>query len=461
MTVRRLKKDDGKERIELTLSPREILLDPLLNKGTGFTLSERRELHLEGLIPPHVSTLEEQVERYYANFQKKESAIEKYQMLTALQNQNETAFYRLLLEHPEEMLPYIYTPTVGNASLDYSHLYPHHRGLYLAYPDFERIEEIVERIPKSAVDVLVVTDGARVLGLGDLGVGGMAISIGKLSLYTLFGGVHPARTLPVVLDVGTDNQTLLRDPLYLGWHHERVTGGDYDAFVDAFVTAITKRFPHVVIQWEDFAKKEAHTLLERYREKICCFNDDIQGTAGVVMAGIFSALRGTNQELEEQRFVFFGAGSAGLGIAHLVVEAMVERGISREEARKKIYILGRQGLAHQGCSWLDALKEPFAQPEERIATWHVADPENITLQETIHHVHPTVLIGTSTIPQAFTREIVSSMKQYVPRPIIFPLSNPTWKSEATPKDLIEWTEGQAVIATGVPSRRSFFKIEST
>ncbi|MEM7175900.1 MAG: NAD-dependent malic enzyme [Chlamydiota bacterium] len=450
MPIKRFKKS-GQEIVELeNVTPKEILHDPLLNKGTGFTAEERRNLGITGLIPYHISTIEEQVKRRYANFCKQETGIAKYQLLTALQDRNETLFFRLLSEYPEEMLPYIYTPTVGDASVHYSYIYNQNRGVYISYPDIDHIDKIVKAIPKNRVDAIVVTDGARILGLGDLGVGGMAIPVGKLSLYTLFGGVHPAYTLPVLLDVGTNNLSLLNDPLYLGWHHERIDGKEYDAFIEAFVTAITKRFPHVLIQWEDFAKHHAHPILERYRDKICCFNDDIQGTAGVVMAGILSALRGTDQDLKDQRFVFFGAGSAGIGIADLIVEAMRQQGVSIDEARSKIYVLGRKGLAHNGCDWLDPLKRKFAQSKESIEGWDVEDINGITLYETVKHVKPTILIGTSTTPGSFTKEIVTEMKKHTARPIIFPLSNPTSKSEAFPDDLITWTRGQAVIATGSP-----------
>ena len=450
MAVHRFKEGD-REIVELgDLPPHEILKNPLFNKGTGFTAKERRELGIEGLIPHHVSTIEEQVKRRYANFKERETRLAKYQFLTAMQDRNETLFFRFLSEYAEEMLPYIYTPTVGDASLHYSYLYNQHRGVYLAYPDRERMEEMISHIPADQVDVIVVTDGARILGLGDLGVGGMAIPVGKLSLYTLFGGVHPARTLPILLDVGTNNRELLANPLYLGWQSERVSGKEYDAFIEAFVQAITKRFPHVLIQWEDFAKDQATSILERYRHKICCFNDDIQGTAGIVMAGILSALEGTDQDLEEQRVVFFGAGSAGIGIANLIVEAMKQRGISEEVARSKIFVLGRKGLAHTGCDWLDPLKKKFAQPREKIAQWEVEDSAGITLHETVKHVKPTILIGTSTLPGAFTEEIITEMKKHVARPIIFPLSNPNSRSEAFPEDLIRWTKGQAVIATGSP-----------
>ena len=441
---------DGQEIVELNMNPKDILNDPILNKGSGFTTEERRELGIQGLLPFRVSTLEEQAKKSYANFQQKKTSIGKYSFLSELQNRNETLFYYLCSEYPEEMLPYIYTPTVGDASVQFSTLHQQTRGLYISYPMRDQMEEIIAQIPKDRVDVIVVTDGGRILGLGDLGVGGMAIPIGKLSLYTLFGGVHPAYTLPITLDVGTDNNALLKDSEYLGWQHERIKGKEYEDFIDAFVKAMTKRFPHILIQWEDFSKMNAQPLLDRYRNQICCFNDDIQGTAGVVMAGILSALAGIDSKLEEQRIVIYGAGSAGIGISELIKEAMLLDGISIEEAKSKIYVLGRNGLAHTASEDLDDLKKRFAQKHEAIQSWDVENMQKITLLETIKHAKPTILIGTSAQPNSFTEEIIKEMKKHVARPIIFPLSNPTSKSEAIPEDLMKWTQGQALIATGSP-----------
>ena len=441
---------DGQEIVELNMNPKDILNDPILNKGSGFTTEERTELGIQGLLPFRVSTLEEQAKKSYANFQQKKTAIGKYSFLSELQNRNETLFYYLCSEYPEEMLPYIYTPTVGDASVQFSNLHQQTRGLYISYPMKDQMEEIVAQIPKERVDVIVVTDGGRILGLGDLGVGGMAIPIGKLSLYTLFGGVHPAYTLPITLDVGTDNNALLKDSEYLGWQHERIKGKEYEDFIDAFVQAMTKRFPHLLIQWEDFSKINAQPLLDRYRNQVCSFNDDIQGTAGVVMAGILSALAGIDSKLEQQRIVIYGAGSAGIGISELIKEAMVLEGVSLEDAKSKIYVLGRNGLAHTASEDLDDLKKRFAQKHETIQSWDVENMQNITLLETIKHAKPTILIGTSAQPNSFTEEIVKEMKKHVARPIIFPLSNPTSKSEAIPEDLMKWTQGRALIATGSP-----------
>ena len=438
------------DRVETALDASEILQNPLLNKGTAFTEEEREELGLYGQLPYKVSTIEEESKRAALNFFSKKKPLSKYTFLSSLQNQNETLFYRFCSEYPEDVLPYIYTPTVGEASLNFSALYQKPRGLYLSYPDRNRIEEIVSKIPKDQIDVVVVTDGSRVLGLGDLGIGGMAISIGKLALYSLFGGIHPARTLPIVLDVGTNNETLLNDPLYLGWKSKRITGKEYEDFIDTFVEAMTKRYPNVLIQWEDFSKETAGPILDKYRNAICCFNDDIQGTAGVTLAGVFAALKGIHQKIKSQRIVFFGAGSAGIGVATLMVKAMMQQRMTYEEAKKAIYVLGRNGLAHTRSKNLDPLKSPFAQKEEAIRSWSVKDWQNITLLETIKNAKPTILIGTSTQAGAFTEEVVKEMHKHVKRPIIFPLSNPTSKSEAHPEDLIKWTNGEALIATGSP-----------
>lgn len=441
---------EGEEIVEVDMDPKDILNDPLLNKGTAFTEEERLSLGLQGFLPYHVSTVEEQVQRRYANFCQRKTELERYLFLTALQGRNETLFFRLLSHYPEEMLPFIYTPTVGDASLQYSYIYNQNRGIYLSYPLKDKMEEIVAAIPRQRVDVIVVTDGGRVLGLGDLGVGGMAIPIGKLALYTLFGGIHPAHTLPVLLDVGTDNPHLLNDPLYLGWRHERIKGKEYEHFIDRFVKIMTKRFPHVLIQWEDFSKQNAQPLLDRYQDQCCCFNDDIQGTAGVVTAGIFAALKGMDSDLKTQRVVIYGGGSAGIGIARLIVCAMQKEGIDEEQAKAQIFIVGREGLAHTQSEGLDALKKQFMQKHEALLGWQVKDFKHITLQEVVRHAKATVLIGTSAQAGAFTEDVVVNMKKHVARPVIFPLSNPTSKSEATAEDLIKWTKGQALVATGSP-----------
>ena len=348
------------------------------------------------------------------------------------------------------MTPIVYTPTVGLACQYYSHIYRRPRGLYVAYPYRDRIETVLRNSPLSDVGVIVVTDGERILGLGDLGTGGMEIPVGKLALYTLCAGIHPATTLPIVLDVGTNNQELLHDPLYLGWHQRRVRGQDYDAFIDAFVQATKRVFPRALLQWEDFSKGNARRLLDHYRDQLCTFNDDIQGTGAVTLAGLLTAVKVLRVPLSKQRIVMLGAGSSAIGIAEQLAEVMVSEGASPEDARASFWLLDSQGLVQTGRKDLEAEKQPFAQPHDRIAQWQLAQPGRITLQDVVAHVHPTILIGTSAQPGAFTEAVVREMAQHVARPIIFPLSNPTSKSEAYPEDIIAWTQERALVATGSP-----------
>jgi malate dehydrogenase (oxaloacetate-decarboxylating) len=436
----------------LTDLPGPLLMeDPMYNKGTAFTEEERLELGLEGLLPYHVSNLEEQVKRRYANFCEQPDAISKFIFLSALQNRNTVLFYRLIQEHLDEMVPLIYTPTVGNVSTNYSLLYREQAGLYLSYPHRKNLKKMLANFPRSEVDVIVVTDGERILGLGDLGVGGMAIPVGKLALYTLFGGIHPARTLPIVLDVGTNNQKMLEDPLYLGWRHERIDGEEYDTFIDEFIYAVKQQFPNVLLQWEDFAKGHAGPLLKKYRESLCSFNDDIQGTASVALAAVYSGARLERSSLKEQRFAVLGGGSAGIGICNKIVSAIVEEGgMTEEEARKLFYVVDLHGLLQEESPALEAMQRPFAHSSEELAHWKVKQRENISLLDVIENAHPTVLIGVSTQGGAFTEEIVKTMHRHVKRPMIFPLSNPTSRSEAQASDLIKWTNGEAIIATGSP-----------
>jgi len=427
----------------------DFLNHSLINKGTAFSDEERNSLGLHGFLPYHVSTLQEQAHRRYLNFKSLTTDLGRYVFLAGLQNRNETLFYKLVYDHISEMLPIIYTPTVGEAALHYSVLYNHERGLYLSYPLRDRIEEIVSKIPRKTLDVAVVTDGQRILGLGDLGVGGMTIPIGKLALYTLFGGVHPAKTLPIMLDVGTDNETLLADPMYIGWRHKRITGPDYDAFVDRFVQALKKRYPDMLLQWEDFGRDHAGPLLERYRTQICSFNDDIQGTATVVTAAIYAAVKRMQVSLHDQRVVIFGAGSAGMGIAQMIYGAFKES-VSEEEAKKSIYLVDVGGLIHNGQTSMLPQQKLFARSQEEVSRWDVKDHNHIGLSDVVEHARPTVLIGVSTKAGAFNEEIVTKMARYVEYPAIFPLSNPTSKSEAHPADLVRWTKGKAIIATGSP-----------
>ncbi len=438
------------EMLSVTLSGHQLLDEPLLNKGSGFSEDERRELGLLGLLPLHCSTMEEQLARVYENYLRKESDVERYIFLTALQDRNEILFYRLLNEHITEMMPIIYTPTVGEACRTYSHLFRRPRGLYISYPYRHEIRTLLDTAPVQDVNVIVVTDGERILGLGDLGVGGMGIPVGKLSLYTLCAGIHPRTTLPILLDVGTNNEELLNDPLYLGWRHARVRGENYDEFIEAFVQGVKEKFPRVLLQWEDFSKHNAPRLLERYRDRLCTFNDDIQGTGAVTVAGLLAAMKLIGTRLREQRILILGAGASAIGISDQIVAAMVDDGVPEAAARTSIWLVDSQGLVHDARPNLDPFKQKYAQPIERTRDWQVADKSKISFAEAIAHVQPTILIGTSAQPGAFTENIVCEMAKYVERPVIFPLSNPTSKSEATPADLIAWTNGRALVATGSP-----------
>ncbi|HKY04967.1 MAG TPA: NAD-dependent malic enzyme, partial [Blastocatellia bacterium] len=378
-----------------------------------------------------------------------ETDLERYVFLVSLQDRNETLFYRLLQEHITEMMPVIYTPVVGLACQNYSHIYRRPRGLYVSYPHRSQIDVILSNSPVSEVEVIVVTDGERILGLGDLGVGGMGIPVGKLSLYTLCAGIHPATTLPIILDVGTDNQQLLDDPLYIGWRHRRMRGREYDDFVEAFVDGVTRIFPNALLQWEDFARNNAGRLLEKYRDRLCTFNDDIQGTGAVALAGILAAVSVTGAKISEQRIVMLGAGSAATGISDQLVTAMVTEGLSREEARSKIWLVDSHGLVLSGYGG-EQFVHKYAHESEEVSGWKLEAPARVFLADVVKNLHPTVLIGIAAQTGAFTEEIVREMAAHVERPIIFPLSNPTSKSEAVPSDLIEWTAGRALVATGSP-----------
>lgn len=428
-----------------------ILEDSFFNKGSAFTVEERKELGIEGLIPEHLSTIEEQVQRRYQNFCDQKDDFSRYVFLNALQNRNKILFYRLVLENLEEMIPFIYTPTVGSVSSNFSLLYQEQRGLYLSYPNKSNMDRMIKNFRYSDVDVIVVTDGERVLGLGDLGIGGMAISAGKLILYTLFGGIHPSRTLPIVLDVGTTNQKMLHDPLYIGWRNQRITGKEYESFIEQFIKAIRKRYPNVLLQWEDFARPNAEPLLKKYRETICSFNDDIQGTASVVLAAVYSAFQLLKIKIRDQRFVVLGGGTAGIGICNQLVRAIcAEEGISESDARELFYVVDLQGLFIEGQENLDSSQNFYARSKEEIKKWKVKNSSHISILDVIHNVKPRVLIGVSTKKGAFTQEIVEAMSKHNNQPIIFPLSNPTSCSEAHPSDLIKWTNGKGIIATGSP-----------
>ncbi len=436
--------------IETALSGYELLNDPLLNKGTAFTEAERDVFDLHGLLPPYVTTLDLQVERRLDAFHGPGTDLQKYVFLRGTQDTNETLFYALLTRHIEELMPTVYTPTVGLGCQQFSRIFRKPRGLFLSFPLKERISRILANPRFDEVEAIVVSDGERILGLGDQGAGGMGIPIGKLALYTACAGLHPSTTLPVLLDVGTDNQTLLADPLYIGWRHERVRGAAYDEFVAAFVDAVRTRWPHVLLHWEDFAFSNANRLLAQYRDKLCSYNDDIQGTAAIAVGTILSAINVTGVPLADQRVAVLGAGSAGTGICALLLRAMVEAGVAENVARSRFYLVDREGLLLEGMNGLQPFQAQFAQSRDRIAAWQVKSAGRIGLAEVAANAHPTVLIGTSGQAHAFSEAVVRTMAAQVQRPVIFPLSNPTERSEATPEDLLVWTEERAVISTGSP-----------
>jgi len=426
-----------------------LLNRPGLNKGTAFTEDERSTLALQGLLPPQVESLAEQVARAYEAYQRKKDDLERHIYLRALQDTNEVLFYQLLLEHIEEMTPMVYTPVVALGCQQFSHIYRRPRGLFISYPLRDSIRAQLRNRPNPEIDVLVVTDGERILGIGDQGAGGLGIPIGKLSLYTLIGGIRPERTLPVVLDVGTNNVERLKDPEYLGWRHERVTGDAYYDFIDQFVQAVKEELPNTLLQWEDFASTHARPLLERYRDQLLTFNDDIQSTAAVALGATLGAVKVAGTPLKEQRVVMLGAGSAGVGVADLLRAAMQEAGLSDEDARRRFWFVDKDGLLHSGRTDLTAEQRVYAQPLERVSTW-ASGGNRIALADVVRKAEPTILIGLSTACGAFTEAIVREMARTVKRPIIFPLSNPTSKSEATAEDLIRWTDGRALVATGSP-----------
>ena len=436
--------------IETVRSSYELLNDPLLNKGTAFTEAERDEFDLHGLLPPVVATLDEQIGRRLQAFRSLPEGLRRYVFLRGLQDSNETLFYALLARHLAEMLPVIYTPTVGLGCQQFSDIYRKPRGLFLGIPHQERLERIFANPHFDQVEVIVVTDGERILGLGDQGAGGMGISIGKLALYTACAGIHPATTLPIFLDVGTDNPERLTDPLYIGWRHERVRGQAYDDFIEAFIQAVVKRWPRVLLQWEDFAQSNAGRLLERYRDRLCTFNDDIQGTAAVATGTLMAAINITGIPLKDQRIAVLGAGSAGSGIGSLLLRAMVEAGLSEDEARSRFYAVDRNGLLVEGMTNILPFQEPFVQRRAAIADWTLDHPDKIDLLDVVVNARPTALIGVSGQPGIFSEAVVRAMARNVARPVIFPLSNPTSRSEASPTDLLAWTDGRAIIGTGSP-----------
>lgn len=440
----------GEKYLAVPVKGNELLMEPLLNKGTAFTGRERDELFLQGLLPPAASTMKQQLDRTYENFLTHPTDLNRFIYLTGLHDRNEVLFYRLLYDHIDEMMPIVYTPVVGEACQKFSHIYRRGRGVYIAYEQMDSIENILVNSGVTNPSVIVVTDGERILGLGDQGAGGMGIPIGKLCLYTLCAGVSPYTTLPIMLDVGTNNEERLKDPLYLGMRHKRVRGEAYQEFIDRFVDAVKNVFPNAVLQWEDFFKGNAIKQLKRFRDDLCTFNDDIQGTAGVVVAGLFSALRITGRSIGQQKVVFAGAGASAQGISGLIVAAMMEDGLSREDAIGRIYTVDSRGLVTKSRTDLEEFKATYAKGMEQVEQWPVHDRSHITLEETISGAEPTILLGSSGAPGTFNEAVVRAMAHVNERPIVFPLSNPTSKSECTPENAIRWSDGRAIVATGSP-----------
>jgi malate dehydrogenase (oxaloacetate-decarboxylating) len=436
--------------IETDLTGSDLLSNPVLNKGTAFTESERDVFGLHGFLPPHIGCLEEQIDRRMRALHDLQSEFERYVFLRGLQDANETLFYALVTRNLEETLPLVYTPTVGEGCQRFSRIWSKPRGLFLSWPHRNRIGEILAHRRFDKIEAIVVSDGERILGLGDQGAGGMGIPIGKLSLYTACAGLHPATTLPILLDTGTDNHDRLVDPLYVGWRNGRIRGQDYDDFVEAFVSAVHARWPNVLLQWEDFARANAARLLARYRDRLCTFNDDIQGTAAVAAGALLAAVRVTGVPLREQRIVIVGAGSAGCGIGALILREMIDAGLPEREARRRFFAVDRDGLLVQGMPGLLEFQAPFVQDASAVSGWRREHPDRIGLFDVVANAKPTVLIGVSGQPGMFEERIVRTMAAGVARPVIFPLSNPVSRCEATPQDVEIWSEGRAVIGTGSP-----------
>jgi malate dehydrogenase (oxaloacetate-decarboxylating) len=436
--------------IKTKLSGFNLLNNPRLNKGTAFTEEERDIFSLHGLLPPHIGTLDQQMSRRKKVLDGHANDFDKYSYMRDIQDTNETLFYALLEHHVEELLPIVYTPTVGEGCQRFSEIWRKPRGLFLSYPNKHRIETILAHARYDYVKCIVVSDGERILGLGDQGAGGMGIPIGKMALYTALGGIHPEHCLPVLLDVGTDNEERLKDPIYVGWRNKRIRGEQYDDFVEAFVSAVKKRWPHVLLQWEDFAGANAARLLARYRDQLCTFNDDIQGTAAVATATLLSAVNVTGIPLKDQQIAVLGFGTAGIGIANLLLAEIREEGLSETEARKRFYAIDRYGLIVEGGKDIRPEQQPFARSQEEVQSWQRSDQNEISLLDVVRNAKATVLIGVSGQQGAFTEEAIRSMAKNAQRPIIFPLSNPTSRSEGTPQDLLIWTEGRALIGSGSP-----------
>ena len=440
---------DNNDPLYIPYAGPALLETPLLNKGSAFSHDERAAFNLAGLLPPRYETIEEQLERCWAQYSSFTDPMNKHIYLRAIQDTNETLYYRLIQEHIDEMMPIIYTPTVGDACEQFSDIYRKSRGLFLSYADRHDIDDILRNATKRNVKVIVVTDGERILGLGDQGIGGMGIPIGKLALYTACGGISPAYTMPIMLDVGTNNKKLLEDPMYMGCRHPRISQSEYDEFIELFMNAVEKRWPGVLIQFEDFAQHNATPILQRYRDKFCCFNDDIQGTASVTVGTLMCATKAIKTQLKDLNVVFVGAGSAGCGIAEQIIQQMSAEGLPAEKARNQIFMIDRHGLVTDQTPDLRDFQQRLAQDSSNLKKWQFAG-QFPSLLEVINNAKPTIIIGVSGVGGLFTEEVIKAMASHVERPIIFPLSNPSRQVEAHPADVIRWTEGRAIVATGSP-----------
>ncbi len=441
--------DDNKKvlALETALTGKLLLTTPELNKGSAFTHEERVRLNLVGKLPAHVETLDEQAQRYYEQYKLLPTNLSKNKYLNSLRQHNNVAFFKLVTQHLDEMLPIVYTPTIGDAVKNYSYQFDSPRGLHFSYEEADNVEMMMSSISYPDVELVIISDGEGVLGIGDWGAGGVDICVGKAMVYTLCGGVNPRHILPIQVDVGTNNKTLLNDPMYLGWRHPRIEGKEYDAFIDLVFKAIVKKFPKVFIHCEDFGISNARKILSHYQDELCLFNDDIQGTGATALACVLSGLKVTGSQLADQRFVIFGAGTAGVGIADQLVNALISSGLSKEEAYRRFWLIDKPGLLLDSMSDLHDFQLPYAQPS---GEWSTYDGSSIRLQDVIEVIKPTVLIGSSAVAGAFNQAVVESMSAATPRPMIFPLSNPNSRVEATPQDIYQWSNGKAIVATGSP-----------
>ncbi|GAA0319296.1 NAD-dependent malic enzyme [Psychrobacter aestuarii] len=438
----------NKRPLYITVAGPALLETPLLNKGSAFSAEERNSFNLTGLLPYNIETIEEQSLRAYHQLRSFTNDMDKHIYLRNIQDTNETLFYHLVEQHIEEIMPLIYTPTVGQACEKFSQIYRRKRGLFISYPERHQIDDILHNATKQNVKVIVVTDGERILGLGDQGIGGMGIPIGKLSLYTACGGISPAYCLPILLDVGTNNQQLLDDPMYMGWRNPRISGEEYDEFVDLFIQAVKRRWPEALLQFEDFAQGNATPLLDKYRDQLCCFNDDIQGTAAVSVGTLIAACQNKGQKLSEQKIAFLGAGSAGCGIAEHIVRQMQREGLTEAQARSQVFMVDRYGLLTDSMTELQKFQVPLVQKESDIAHWDKSN--KLGLAQVVKQGGVTVLFGVSGQKGLFTQEVIESLCANTEHPIVLPLSNPTSRVEATPQEVMNWSRGKAIIATGSP-----------